>query len=211
VIAATAALQLYFVIVASEWSSLLGPLVIGGLWIPVTALILDRNAPGGADRHSSRAALAVALILLLVLPAVWGSYAFHVVPNRILPAAGPGNTPPHWYRPAYALTRFERQVVDYLEENRGTERYFVAPVSTSSVTPIIIATGEPIWFTDTRRPGSNSPDLTDAVSDGDLRFVLLGANGNTFARWVVAECALVTDDQQVSLSGFDATLYDCAA
>jgi hypothetical protein len=112
-------------------------------------------------------------------------------------------------------------LIEYLQANRGGNKYLVATTNANSAAPIIIATGEPVMamggFTG-NDPILTADQLRARVQAGEVRFFLLGGpvgpggpggpGGGGAAVWVQSTCATVSVP---GISGPGGQLYDCGS
>lgn len=116
------------------------------------------------------------------------------------------------------MSSVNQEVIAFLQQNRGTSKYFMATYGAMSAAPYITATGEavlPIGGFDGSDPVPTLDAFKQMVASGELRYVLagsggMGPNGNTQGQgsisqsiqsWVTSNCSVTT------VGG--ATLYDC--
>ena len=72
------------------------------------------------------------------------------------------------------------ELIAYLQANRGDAKYLVAASGSQATAPIIVATGEAVVTIGGfggRDPAPTVAQLEQLVADGDLRYVLLSADG----------------------------------
>jgi 4-amino-4-deoxy-L-arabinose transferase-like glycosyltransferase len=71
-------------------------------------------------------------------------------------------------------------LIAYLQENQGTAKYLVAASGSQTTAPIIVSTGEPVVTIGGfggRDPAPTVDQLAQMVADGELKYVLISADG----------------------------------
>ena len=161
------------------WRSWLHLIAAGGSLVAAGALIVMALRP---VRALAIGALAVAVVSSLVLPVAWALSSVLVPGHGFLPSADVARLLTVHALDVRAGSRFIdpaslAMLIDFLQTNRGKERYLLATSSTTLAAPIIIETGQPVMA----RGGFHgldpilTPDkLGRLVEAGEVRFVMLG-------------------------------------
>src|SRR5262249_39828985 len=127
------------------WRSWLHLIVAGGTLAAAVAAIIVVLRP---VRGLATGALAGGVVSSLVLPAAWALGRVLVPRPRFPPAAG--IAPVRGFASDVRVaSRFIdptglATLIDFLQTNRGKERYLLATSSTTLAAPIIIETGQPV-------------------------------------------------------------------
>lgn len=157
-LAATIAVQAGILLATPGWSDWLAVAVCGGSLLVTAALVLMRSLSdffGRIHAESMRAGapmfmFTLAVILLLVGPAVWAAIPLVQRGEGAIPFAGPApaGSPyvPVPTRPGSSGNRADSLLLllRYVEASRHTTRFLVATVDATTAAPIIIATGAPV-------------------------------------------------------------------
>ena len=137
----------------------------------------NRGHSHGADRARSGWAAAFAslgLIALILAPAVWSATPLLFGGDKGLPYAGPELKDA---RSANEIPEVNR-LLQFLETNRGDQKFLLATVNARTAAPFILLTGEPVMamggFTGSD-PILTAQDLEDMVQNNEVRFFLLPA------------------------------------
>ncbi len=161
------------------WRSWLHLIVAAGSLLAAGALIVMARRP---VRGYAIGALTLGVASSLVLPATWALSSVLRPGNGFLPSADVARLLSVHAVDARGGSRFVEPeslaaLIDFLQANRGKERYLLATSSTTLAAPIIIETGQPVMA----RGGFHgldpilTPDtLARMVEAGEVRFVMLG-------------------------------------
>jgi 4-amino-4-deoxy-L-arabinose transferase-like glycosyltransferase len=156
---------------------LIAPLVFGILCVGV--LLLGRTLR--TLRSESAVALCSALAVSLS-PATWAIGTLQSSGNGSSPAAQPPGVTqsPQIARGSVDDTRADPQLVSFLTQHYGGERFMLATLSAQQAAPIILATGKPVMamggFAGSD-PILTPQTLEQFVQRKQLRFVLVGGAG----------------------------------
>ena len=187
---ATALEQINIITSNPSWGMWLIPLIAIPCGLAALILIVARLFPalltrfGSNERNtfSLQSVIGVALIALLLTPAVWSVIPALQSTASQLPAAGPsgselgGFTSRTTARRGNDGTNVDTKLIQYLEANQGNATYLVAVPSSNSGDAIILATNKPVMALGGF--GGSDPILTTSqlaslVSNGTVRFFLL--------------------------------------
>ena len=200
-----ALVQVWFLANVPDWGGWLTPWILGASLGSTAVLLAARRlrGPRWPTRPLAELATAVAVLALLVGPAVWsGLAAWNGTGAR--PFAGPS---------AFARARGgtpspETGAASYLTAQRGSATYLAATLNANTAAPLILATGEPVMALGGFSGGDPilTPDqLAERIADGAVRYALLpspterpdgaawlGRGRQTeLAEWVQEHCAVV--------------------
>jgi 4-amino-4-deoxy-L-arabinose transferase-like glycosyltransferase len=194
------------------WSAWLIPLVIGTAALAAAGLLygmLGERVHGtlGGSLVVARAASGLALVALLLAPALWSAYTVSSARGGGgVPAAGPQAlgtrgfgfaAPPTGAPNASPRGRVgaasgpagfsfapggntSSAVIDYLLANQGSTPYLVATTDSNTAAPIILATGKPVMSLGGFSGGDpilSADQFASLVSSGEVRYVLVGRGG----------------------------------
>ncbi|HXD42758.1 MAG TPA: glycosyltransferase family 39 protein [Ramlibacter sp.] len=159
-----------------DWRSWLLAWTVGALLLAAAAMTAAR------DTRWPRPLAALGLFAMLATPAAWALSTVLVRPNVAAPAPDIGalahGAAASGLRAAPAGTRASaRKLIRFLQAQRGTERFLVAVPNAMQAAPLIVRTGAPVMAMGGylgRDPILATRDLERMVSDGQLRFVMLG-------------------------------------
>jgi 4-amino-4-deoxy-L-arabinose transferase-like glycosyltransferase len=184
------------------WSAWLTPLVIGAAALAAAGLLYGLV---GERVHGSlavaRAAGGLAIVALLLTPAMWSAYTVSSTRGGGVPAAGPqaagtrgsGFGAPRGGAPNASSRgggpagfgfgpggNTSSAVIDYLLANQGSTPYLVATTDSNTAAPIILATGKPVMSLGGFSGGDpivSADQFASLVSSGEVRYVLIGRGG----------------------------------
>lgn len=142
---------------------------------------------------SRRAAYALILSAMLVIPAYWSVMTVLHSPDNHLPTAyrGRGDQGAFPVRPGPDVG-----LLDFLRANTGDVRYLVAAPSAQLGAPYVIATGRPVLYIggfSGHEDVVTVHDLAALVARGELRYVLYGRERDSrpdIAAWLVSSCIM---------------------
>jgi 4-amino-4-deoxy-L-arabinose transferase-like glycosyltransferase len=182
-----------------DWRGWLLVASTGALVLTAMALLAIR--PHRGKRWPAPLA-ALGLLAMLAMPAAWALSTVLVRPNVATPSANidaftsmPGAPDDATGAAARASTA---KLIQFLEAQRGTEQFLLAVPNALQAAPIIVRTGEPVMAMGGylgRDPILTTRELERMVSDGELRFVMLGgpsivpptsARERVLAEWIRA-------------------------
>jgi 4-amino-4-deoxy-L-arabinose transferase-like glycosyltransferase len=185
--------QIYLLSAYPTWARRLDPVIALGVGFGIVALIGARVSSGrnGASRPIRlRVAAAIAVLALLVAPAVWAGIP--VIENVAvgLPAVGPPG--------GGGSATSESTLASYLVAHQGTATYLVAVDSSNQADPLILATNRPVMALGGFQ--GSDPILTvdqfaRLVQTGAVRYALFSTGGfdgpgggqqSAITRWIEA-------------------------
>jgi 4-amino-4-deoxy-L-arabinose transferase-like glycosyltransferase len=164
---------------AGAWRSWLHLIVAAGSLVAAGALIVMVRRP---VRAFAVGAATLGVVCALVLPVTWALSSVLVPGHGFLPSADVARLLGVHALDARGGSRFVEPaslatLIEFLNANRGKERYLLATSTTTLAAPIIIETGQPVMA----RGGFHGLDpiltpegLARMVEAGDVRFVMLG-------------------------------------
>jgi 4-amino-4-deoxy-L-arabinose transferase-like glycosyltransferase len=154
------------------------PALLGVAFAIATVLAMVRSRPA-----ASLACRSVGLAVLLAMPSAWSLGTCLSVVKAGFPSARPP------FLTAEAETRRGRfneiagavvgdpKLIQFLEQNRGGERYLLAAVNARLAAPIIIATGAPVMALggfNGRAPILGVEEFASLVAANQVRYALIG-------------------------------------
>ncbi len=168
---------------------------------------------------SRRAAYAVILAAMLIIPAWWSGMTVLYSTNHNLPTAYEGRGGEN--RPASPMPPPGEQssndaLLDFLQANTQGMKYLAAVPSSQQGAPLVLATGRPVLYMGGfggQDDVVTAADLQAMVAAGELRYVLYGGDRGQkaeIADWLSASCRAVTGVPLPQTGpGQGLTLYDC--
>jgi len=156
---------------------------------------------------SKRAAYAVILSAMLVIPMYWTVMTVASNPNINLPTAYTGNNQQIGFDDANRAqvqdggpaSNVNQELLAYLEANTQGVEYLAAVPSSQSGASLVLATGRPVLY----MGGFGGQDevvsvdgLAQMVANGELRFVMYGGDRGgkaDIANWLSASCSVVPE------------------
>jgi 4-amino-4-deoxy-L-arabinose transferase-like glycosyltransferase len=200
----TAVVQAYILSYYSSWSERLAPLVVVGTLAGAAALSLCLARPDARyKRVVARVATGVAIVALLIAPAVWSGYSSLYASGGGLPSAGPqvsmsnarfagaGSARPGNEAQSGGAAfggaagggpggEASSELVSYLEANQGSATYLVATTDSNTAASIILASDQPVMslggFTGSD-PILTVDQFASLVEAGEVRYVLVNGGG----------------------------------
>ncbi len=216
---------------------------VNEVWMPVAfllvalAAILLFSQMVRSIVSQPRAAFALMMIAMLIIPLAWSALTVTRGTNGNLPAAygvsmGPGgNRPDGAVNTALAQNNPEprnsvnESMIEFLQTNTQDMKYMFAVESSQVGAPYVIATGRPVLYMGGFSGGDNvisAEGLAQLVANGDLRYVLFGGgqgNGKQeILNWLKTSCVVVDQFSQQGVTQFQPqgpggggsqVLYDC--
>lgn len=165
-----------------------------------------------------RAAFALLLAAMLVIPLAWSALTVAAGDAANLPAAyavsaGPNGAPRKLNFKTAASTQVNaerrravnEELLAYLEANTQGMEYLVAVESAQAGAPYVLATGRPVLYMGGFGGGDSvvsADDLMQMVANGELRFVLSAGGGGgknnkqDIVQWLQSSCAVVEQFSQ---------------
>ncbi len=206
----TALEQIHIIVSNPDWGVWLIPLIAIPCAIAAAVLIAARLMP--RLRLSARVlapALCVALLALMLTPAVWS--AIPVLANQAsnLPVAGPSAQSGAGFGGGNSTA--DTALIKYLEAHKGNAKYLVAVISSNEADAIILATNQPVMalggFSGSD-PILTTTQLAALVKSGTIRYVLLNSNGggspgggqSALTTWITQHATAVPSSQWQSSS-----------
>jgi 4-amino-4-deoxy-L-arabinose transferase-like glycosyltransferase len=213
---ATAVVQAHILSYYPTWSVWLSPVVLAITAVGVIGALVARRR---GRIEIARTAASVALLGILVAPAVWSGYSVLYGSNAGIPSAGPqvvdSNSrlgtfagPPGdgaMGGPGDPGGSTSAALISYLQANQGSATFLVATTNSNTAATIILATSEPVMslggFTGSD-PILTVDQFANLVQSGVVRYVLLGgmggggpqdASNSSILTWVKANGTLVLD------------------
>lgn len=163
---------------------------------------------------SRRAAYAVILGAMLVIPTYWSVMTITTEANNHLPTAynGQGDA---LASPMRGNDRsVDAELLAFLEANTQDVKYLMAVPSSQQGANYVIASGRPVLYMGGfagNDPVVNMQDLADMVANGELRYILYGSErGDTqvITNWLSNSCTIVPGFGTTA-QGQGMVLYEC--
>ncbi len=217
---ATGTEQIYILSNYPAWGTWLIPIIGILCGLGVVALLalrlLKASTIGTLRLQFMTTAVSIAILSLLIAPAIWSGIP--VVQGRAdgLPSGGPaqqggfggngggGNN-------AGDNASNNTKLISYLEANQGNAKYLVATASSQSADEIILTTNKPVMALGGFSGGDpilTTSQLATLVKNGTVRYFLLGGGfggpgggqQSSLTTWVTKNCTVVPGSQWQSTS-----------
>jgi 4-amino-4-deoxy-L-arabinose transferase-like glycosyltransferase len=153
--------------------------------------------------------IAMGLSLLMVVPLAWTFSSVLAPAHGMVPSADLHRLDPDQslidlrIRAAFGRSPDHHRLIDFLQRQRGGERYLLSTTTTQLAAPLIIATGEPVMA----RGGYHGLDraatretIERAVAAGALRFAMIG-DASQISRRLGADAAQRPIDDWIRTHG----------
>ena len=186
---ATALEQIHIITSNPAWGTWLIPLIAIPCFLVALVLIVARlfprmlvrfNNSEGRMRYTLQGVLALALIALMLTPAVWSTIPVLQDTESQIPTAGPSANGGFGGGRADNTTSTNTALISYLEAHQGNAKYLVAVPSSMVGDSIILATNKPVMslggFSGSD-PILTSSQLASLVANGTVRYFLLNGGG----------------------------------
>jgi 4-amino-4-deoxy-L-arabinose transferase-like glycosyltransferase len=186
---ATALEQIHIIMSNPAWGTWLIPLIAIPCFLVALVLIVARlfprmlarfNNSEGRTRYTLQGVLAIALIALMLTPAVWSTISVLQNTESQIPTAGPSGTGGFGGGRADNATSTNTALISYLEAHQGNAKYLVAVPSSMVGDSIILATNKPVMslggFSGSD-PILTKDQLASLVTNGTVRYFLLNGGG----------------------------------
>ena len=204
---ATGAEQIYILTNYPTWGSWLIPIIGVLCGLGVIALLALRlfKRDGSLRIHLMTTAVSIAILALLLAPAIWSGIP--VVEGRAsqLPSAGPSQQGGFGGNPGGDnASSSNTKLISYLEANQGNAKYLVATASSNTADNIILTTNKPVMALGGFNGGDpilTTSQLATLVKNGTVRYFLLGSGGgpgggqSSLTTWVKQNCTVVPTSQ----------------
>jgi 4-amino-4-deoxy-L-arabinose transferase-like glycosyltransferase len=201
------------------WLPIVGVFVVGGILVLGAATLWKMQS-------TAITGFSFILIGLMVTPGIWSGLTTLKGTNSALPAAYGGQSSPGGFPGDQNGLQVNQTLLAYLEQNTQGMKYLMAVPSSHDGDGYILATGRPVLLMggfSGSDPVVDGADLSQMVSEGELRYVLLSRGGpgnqnSSVSSWVRSNCNVVSElnlsagsFQGGFPSGFGGgALYDCA-
>ena len=186
---ATALEQIHIITSNPAWGTWLIPLIAIPCFLVALVLIVARLFPRilarftnseGRTRFTLQGVLALALIALMLTPAVWSTIPVLQDTESQIPTAGPSANGGFGGGRADNTTSTNTALISYHEAHQGNAKYLVAVPSSMVGDSIILATNKPVMslggFSGSD-PILTSSQLASLVANGTVRYFLLNGGG----------------------------------
>lgn len=196
---------------------------VNALWMPLAftlvmlAAILLFVSLFKFISFAPRVVFSLILIAMMIIPLAWSALTVTEGTSGNLPAAygvsmGPrGNLSDDARNAAPAQnnsaprTAVNDSLLEFLQANTQGMKYLVAVESSQVGAPYVIATGRPVLYMGGFGGGDNvvsADDLAQMVANGELRYVLFGADGRNnkqdVRQWLQTSCSVVSEFSQTT-------------
>ena len=192
----TASLQVYILASYPDWGHYLTPIIVTLSLAATIGIVAARVSPGLKASKYPLAAISVGVLALLVAPLVWSASTILYGAETRSPRAGPrvNDTAAYSRSP---MDQLDPVMLNFLQANRGDAKYLVAATNSSSASPIILGTGDPVislgGFTG-RDPVLETNTLANLVDEGAVRFFLMQNSKNNSMTWVQENCEQIPQE-----------------
>ncbi len=186
---ATALEQIHIIMSNPAWGTWLVPLIAIPCFLVAVVLIAVHlfprivsrfNNSEGGMRYTLQGVLALALIALMLTPAVWSTISVLQNTESQIPTAGPSGTGGFGGGRADNTTSTNTALINYLESHQGNAKYLVAVPSSMTGDSIILATNKPVMslggFSGSD-PILTQNQLAALAANGTVRYFLLSGGG----------------------------------
>jgi 4-amino-4-deoxy-L-arabinose transferase-like glycosyltransferase len=207
----TAGAQIYMLSSYQTWSTLLTPVVAALCGIGALGLILALVIPRlRLMRTLQRTAVILAVISLLITPAVWTGITVLQHNGGLTPSAGPSATASFGGGGMRGSSdQGNQKLIQYLLAHQGNATYLFATTNATTAAPYIISTGKAVMAMG-GFSGSDSilttQQLAALVKSGKVRYFLVSSSGNapggssSLTSWIQKNCTVAPTSQWQSSS-----------
>ncbi len=179
---------------------------------------------------SRRAAYAILLSSLMVIPTYWSIMTVASGSNNSLPTAYEGQNQngqdgmlasPAPRNDGRSRNGVNSELLDFLQANTQDIKYLLAVPSSQQGAQYVIETGRPVLYMGGFSGGDDvvsAEDLADMVANGELRYILYGGdrgNREDIINWLNSSCtviegfSLTQNGPQGQQGGQEMKLYEC--
>ncbi len=207
----TAGAQVYMLSSYQTWSTILSPVVAGLCAVGALGLILALVIPRlRLMQRLQRTAVILAMISLLITPAVWTGITVLQHDGGLTPSAGP-STMGRFGGGAMggdSGNQVDQKLVQYLLAHQGNATYLFATTSSMTAAPYVISTGKAVMAMGGFSGSDNiltTQQLAALVKSGKVHYFLISAgNGpggsSSLTSWIQQHCTVVPTSQWQSSS-----------
>jgi 4-amino-4-deoxy-L-arabinose transferase-like glycosyltransferase len=207
---ATALEQIHIIISNPTWGMWLIPLIAIPCAIAAVILFAARLIPR-LRLHAGVLApvLGIALLALMLTPAVWSTIPALADETSSLPVAGASGQSTFGSR---GMNNVDTALISYLEAHKGNAKYLVAVASSNEADSIILATNQPVMalggFSGSD-PILTTGQLAALVKNGTVHYFLLsssdsggpgGSSQSTLITWITQHSKVIASSQWQSKS-----------
>jgi 4-amino-4-deoxy-L-arabinose transferase-like glycosyltransferase len=209
-LAVTAGAQIYMLASYPTWSTILTPVVAGLCALGALGLILALVIPRfRVMQRLQRTAVILAMISLLITPAVWTGITVLQHNGGLTPSAGPSTTSSFGGGNMGGDTeQVDQKLVQYLLAHQGNATYLFATTNSMTADPYIISTGKAVMAMGGFSGSDNiltTQQLAALAKSGQVRYFLISSgNGpggsSSLTSWIQQNCTVVPTSQWQSSS-----------
>jgi 4-amino-4-deoxy-L-arabinose transferase-like glycosyltransferase len=207
----TAGAQIYMLSSYQTWSAILSPVVAGLCTVGALGLILALVIPRlRLMQRLQRTAVILAVISLLITPAVWTGITVLQHNGGLTPSAGPSTMSSFGGGGMGGGTeQVDQKLVQYLLAHQGNATYLFATTNATAAAPYIISTGKAVMAMGGFAGSDNiltTQQLAALVKSGKVRYFLISSSGNgpggssSLTSWIQQHGTVVPTSQWQSSS-----------